>query len=292
MTVRIATVSDLHTDFSENRDLLVHLATEIHARKVDLLIVAGDVSHVDERIDRTLRALAEVTPRLAYLPGNHCLWETAIAQGAVVDTWVRYTDGLRRLAEAAGAHYLPAAPLRLGPLAVVGTCGWYDYSFLEPWVLEQLGLEAIKKKKLGPIAWSDAAYTSFRDGDGAPMSDADVARRMERELEQQLIETTADPAVEEVLVATHHQPFREVVRRSGSLPWEFFCAFMGSESLGRVIMAHRAKVRTVLYGHSHVVAEQQIDGLRVYGTALGYPRERKGMDLEAIVRSRIGWIEI
>lgn len=290
--MRIATVSDLHTDFAENRDLLVQLATEIHARGVDLVIVAGDVSHVDDRIDRALRALGATAPRIAYLPGNHDLWRTDIAKGAVVDTWTRYTDELRRIAEGANAHYIPAAPLVMGDVALVGTCGWYDYSFVEPWVLEQVGLAAITRKKLGPLGWSDAAYTSFRDHNGEPMQDPEVARRMERELAAQLEQVTADPSIAHVVVATHHQPFRQVVRRSGSLPWEFFCAFMGSEGMGRIILAHRAKVRAVVYGHSHIVGEHHIEGLRVYGTALGYPRERKGMDVESIVRSRIGWITV
>lgn len=290
--MRIATVSDLHTDFSENRDLLVRLATEIHARSVDVLVVAGDVSHVDDRIDRALRALAAVAPRLVYLPGNHDLWETAIADGLVTDTWQRYTTHLRGLAEAATAHYLPAAPLVVGDVALVGTCGWYDYSFAEPWVLEQVGEAALAKKKLGPMAWSDAAYVSFRHPDGQPMADAEVARRMEAALAEQLAQVEADPSVRRVVVVTHHQPFREVVRRSGSLPWEYFCAFMGSEGLGRTILAHSAKLHTVVYGHSHIVAEHHIAGHRVYGTALGYPRERKGLDVEAIVRSRIGWIEL
>lgn len=292
MTVQIATVSDLHTDFAENRELLVRLATEIHARQVDLVIVAGDVSHVDDRIDRALRALGAVAPRIAYLPGNHDLWRTEVADGAVFDTWTRYTDELRRVAEAASAHYIPAAPLVIGDVALVGTCGWYDYSFAEPWVVEQIGLEAISKKKLGPMGWSDAAYVSFRDAAGAPMPDGDVARRMERELAAQLERVTRDPAIAHVVVATHHQPFRAVVRRSGGLPWEFFCSFMGSEGLGQTIMASREKVRAVVYGHSHIVSEHDIDGLRVYGTALGYPRERKGLDVDAIVRSRIGWITI
>ena len=61
-----------------------------------------------------------------------------MADGAFVDTWVRYTDDLRRLAEGASAHYIPAGPLVIGDVALVGTCGWYDYSFLEPWVLEQV----------------------------------------------------------------------------------------------------------------------------------------------------------
>ena len=70
----IASVSDIHTDFPENRDALVKLATEIYTRGADLVIVAGDVSHKDDRITRALRAFKEVCEQVAYIPGNHDLW--------------------------------------------------------------------------------------------------------------------------------------------------------------------------------------------------------------------------
>ncbi|MEM7674454.1 MAG: metallophosphoesterase, partial [Myxococcota bacterium] len=72
--MRIATVSDLHTDFAENRGAVVKLAVAIHAGAADVVVVAGDVSHKDERIDRALRAFAEVAGQVAYIPGNHDLW--------------------------------------------------------------------------------------------------------------------------------------------------------------------------------------------------------------------------
>jgi len=288
--MRIATVSDLHTDFAENREVFVALATAIHAKKTDLVIVAGDVSHEDDRIDRALRAMAAVAPRVVYLPGNHDLWRVDLPEGQTFDTWQRYRVDLKTVAETAGAHYLPAAPLVIDDVAIVGTCGWYDYSFVEPWVREQLGQAALETKKLGAIGWSDANYVSFRDASGALMPDPEVARIMASELEAQLAQVESDPAVRSVVAATHHQPFREVVRRSGTLPWEFFTAFMGSEGLGRAI-ARTPKVKNVVFGHSHIVAEHQIEGRRVYGTALGYPRERRGLDLDRVVATRIGFID-
>jgi hypothetical protein len=82
-----------------------------------------------------------------------------------------------------------------------------------------------------------------------------------------------------------------VVHRTGTLPWEFFTAFMGSVGLGEVIKRGR-KVRAAIYGHSHVVGDIQIDGLRVFGTALGYPRERRGVSEEEMIATRVGWIEL
>ena len=38
--------------------------------------------------------------------------------------------------------------------------------------------------------------------------------------------------------------------------------------------------------------DRQIGPIRVYGTALGYPRERKDLTEDDVARTRIGWIEL
>lgn len=290
--LRIATVSDLHTDYEENRDALVKLAVEIHSRQADLVIVAGDVSHRPDRISRALRAFKEAAPQVAYVPGNHEMWfdVPSARDRPDLNSWQRYRDELRNVAEDAGAHYLPAAPLVLGTIAVAGTCGWYDYSLMLAAYRSQVGLDALEAKTFGGVMWSDARYVAFRHPDGRIMTDPEVAARMELDLQRQLDQLDANSAVDEIVVVTHHQPFSEVVRRTGTLPWEYFNAFMGSAGLGETIMSS-PKVRTAVYGHTHIVGEFDVRGIRVYGTALGYPRERKGLDDRALLESRIGWIE-
>lgn len=289
----IATLSDIHTDFEENREVVVKLAAHIHREKADVVIVAGDVSHKNDRINRALRALKETARVIAYVPGNHDLWYDVpyAPDRADLDTWHRYHVELRALTEAAGAHYLPAGPLVLGDLAILGSCGWYDYSLAPQWLRESVPEEALAAKHLNGVMWSDARFIAFRDASGGLMRDPDVARRMEDELRAQLAKVDADPAVKRVVIATHHQPFYDVVQRTGSLPWEFFNAFMGSTGLGEVIKSS-PKVITAVYGHTHIVGEHSVGGLRVYGAPLGYPRERKGLEADEVVRTRIGWIRL
>lgn len=287
----IASVSDIHTDFAENRDAVVKLAAEIHGRRADAVIVAGDVSHKNDRISRALRAFKEVAGIIAYVPGNHDLWfDVPSARTRLdLDTWHRYRVELKELAEAAGAHYLPAAPLILGDLAVVGSCGWYDYSLAPPWLRSPENQEMLAAKQFGGVMWSDARFIAFRNGEGELMGDPEVARAMERELKAQLESVCDRSDVRQIVVATHHQPFYEVVERRGTLPWEYFNAFMGSTGLGDVIKSS-SKVKTAVYGHTHFVGEHEVGAIRVYGTPLGYPRERKGLSEEEIIRTRIGWI--
>ena len=177
--VRIATVSDLHTDFAENREAVVKLAVAIHEGRADVVVVAGDVSHKDQRIERALRAFGEVAPKVAYIPGNHDLWYDVplAADRPELNTWHRYRRELKAICESADAHYLPSSPLVLGRTAIVGTCGWYDYSLMAPAFRAQVDDAALGPKDPGRSDVERRAVHRFsrrrrllmpRPGRGAP----------------------------------------------------------------------------------------------------------------------------
>jgi len=286
--MRVASVSDLHLDHSDNRGLMPALAAEVHRGEADLVVIAGDVSHARAWIDRAIRAFQVVAPKVAYLPGNHDLWMPRRALQDGGDTWHRYRRELRDLTTELGAIYLPSEPYRDGPVAIVGTCGWYDHGFL---LEEHRGLldgDARREKRLDRYQWSDAHFVRFRDASGTTMDDAAVLDVMLDELETQLDVVQTDPTIERVMVATHHLPFEELVLRTGTLPWEFFNAFMGSPRLGELILRYD-KVTSVLYGHTHRGRDVRIAGRRVAGTPLGYPRERAAMRAEDVAATRVAW---
>ena len=114
---------------------------------------------------------------------------------------------------------------------------------------------------------------------------------MEDTLGDQLAQLELDSSVATVVCATHHQPYEQTVRRAGRLPWEFFNAFMGSARMGDVIDKH-PKISHVIYGHTHTLGDRQIGKRRVFGTPLGYPRERKGLSERQVLQTRIGWIDL
>jgi predicted phosphohydrolase len=63
-------VSDLHTDYAEN----IELVRSWQARPADILIVAGDVSHEVETLKTTLQILASKYHTVFFCAGNHDLW--------------------------------------------------------------------------------------------------------------------------------------------------------------------------------------------------------------------------
>jgi len=70
--MRVFAISDVHTDFPENVQLLDRLSTTEY--REDALILAGDVSHDLAVVRRTLERLLERFRYLFYVPGNHELW--------------------------------------------------------------------------------------------------------------------------------------------------------------------------------------------------------------------------
>ncbi|MBT8451296.1 MAG: metallophosphoesterase [Deltaproteobacteria bacterium] len=293
--MRIASVSDIHLDYKVNRDLFVKMVAEIAARRPDAVLVVGDVCHIDALIAVSIRMLAREVEHVAYVPGNHDLWVDRpwgeLLGDPEFDTWKRHDELLKTMVESEGGHYLPSQPLCLGDVAIAGSCGWYDYSFLRPELRDQIPESSLDDQIIDGMQWGDRTRTVFRDAAGSLMSSPEVARRMENVLDAQLASLERDPTVERVVCATHHQQYERTVRRTGTLPWEFFNAFMGSSRMGELIDKH-PKVEHVIYGHTHSLGDYRIGKCRVFGTPLGYPHERNGLPEEDILRTRIGWIEI
>lgn len=285
--MRIASVSDLHVEHAANREVLIRMAGIMEQKSPDLILVAGDVSHLDTHIALTIRSFKLVAEHVAYLPGNHDLWTVPWREGT--DTWRRHDRDLAQLVESEGGHYLPARSWVKDGVAVVGTCGWYDHGFLQPAFRDQVTPEMLEEKRLGGAQWTDRRFVEFLDGEGEPMSDGAVTKRMLVRFESQLAEAEANPEVRHVVAATHHLAFPEAVHRTGQLPWEFFNAFMGSPRFGEAIRRY-SKVRAAVYGHTHVPGDRRLGDLRLVGTPLGNPREwsagpGSGSD-------RIAWIDL
>jgi hypothetical protein len=70
--MRAFAVSDLHTDFAENRRRLQQISSTSYSR--DALVVADDIVDDLRIIDWTLRKLRSRFGAGFYVPGNHELW--------------------------------------------------------------------------------------------------------------------------------------------------------------------------------------------------------------------------
>jgi len=70
---RIWALSDLHTDYPENRAWCDSIASSTRYRR-DVLLVAGDVSDDTDILQRTLRGFVRAFGAVFFTPGNHDVW--------------------------------------------------------------------------------------------------------------------------------------------------------------------------------------------------------------------------
>jgi 3',5'-cyclic AMP phosphodiesterase CpdA len=304
--VRIALTSDLHVD--HHADVVPFVAERVAALRPDVLVVAGDLTADEARLEAALAALARVAPRTLFVAGNHDLW--CHRDGAVTSR-ARYEEIIPARARAAGVTALGREPLVIDGVGFAGVTGWYDYSLREPTLDAQFTLDDYRRGRAGRLRWNDKLFVSWPDDDGRLLSDEEICAGQVASLEAQLDAIgSATPTV----VVTHHLSHRALVtnyaqliaglpseirmrREVGEPPWDFLNGFMGSARLGEVALA-RPSVRALLAGHTHFRKSAVLDGAAGAVVAevspIGYPREykRQGRDLAARVVERVTLIEL
>lgn len=291
MSLRLLVTADLHYDVARSRASAEAVAREINQTPGDAVLLIGDAATADgEGLERCLGLFRDGRPRL-FVPGNHELWSRASPKSAEM----LLADELPARVRAAGWHWLPGAPFRLGDIAVVGSLGWYDYSFAEP----RLAMpRRFYEAKLTPAAAALLGRTDLRpDGDDVP----DVARGfvarwndgrfisgidddaafLARRLAKLRGDLAAVAGAASVIAAVHVAPFAEMlppVPVEGTVPMEkrkyaFARAYLGSAAIGRE-SARCANVTHILCGHTHVARDEVIEGRRCINVGSTYTQKR------------------
>jgi len=259
--MRVIVTADLHYEFSEYRERVNALAAEVCRVGGDALVLAGDTfAHDLTLFARCLHLFEGFRGEKLVIAGNHDLWTRT------GDSFDLYDRLIPEAARASGFHDLDAAPKLLGDVGVVGTIGWYDYSFRD----EAIGVPIrFYEQKVAPgYARLDPRFAHLvaDTSDIAPPGRRAASRWMDGEmirwglddrrfhqltlerLEAQLAEV--EPRARTIVAVTHHVPFVEMLKRKSDPTWAFGNAFMGSVGLGEALRRHD-KVRHAVFGHSH-----------------------------------------
>jgi predicted phosphodiesterase len=122
---RIFCLSDLHVDHAGNREWLEDKCGDSGLLKEgDLLIVAGDVSHKDDRLRDTFQTLQSTGCRIIYCSGNHEAW-VGDEDASSYEKLQRVEDLCREL----GVLVDPTLVTNCDePLWIVPLQSWYDAS--------------------------------------------------------------------------------------------------------------------------------------------------------------------
>jgi Icc-related predicted phosphoesterase len=282
MAMRLLATADLHYNQPKSRALADRLIEEMNAIEADVVLIVGDTASSDgEALEECLSRFQFRGPRL-FVAGNHELWTHE------ANSYSIFTAELPKRVRELGWRWLQDEPFIDGDVAIVGSIGWYDYSFAWP----ELGIpRRFYAAKISPGAaehFDEFASLFEQTDDLSPQSRQIIARwndgrfaKLGRSDEAFLDELLASmekqlQAVSQVakaVVAMHCVPLAGLLPPTGRSQWDFARAFLGSDKLGELIKRF-PNVRRILCGHSHFPVEMTIGQIRAINIGSGY-REKK-----------------
>jgi len=277
--MRLLVTADLHFNHPRSRPLAEQLIERINAQGGDVLLVIGDAAAADgDDLERCLERFRFSGPRL-FVAGNHELWTTR------EDSYHIFTDELPSRVQSLGWQWLQTAPFVDGDVAILGSIGWYDYSFAPA----SLSIpRRFYERKISPgaaerfpsqyadlLAHSDdippaagQVLARWNDGKFVKLHRSDVAF-LDELLEQMRRQLSSVAALRHIVAAVHHLPFRELLPPARGMQWDFAKAYLGSPRIGELLMQH-ANVRHVFCGHSHFPAEARLGNICAINIGSGY----------------------
>jgi len=237
--MRIFAISDLHTDFIENRNRLQQLSSLDY--QGDALLVAGDIADDMRVISWTLKELRSRFSQVFYVPGNHELW----VRNGDCDSIEKFRRVLG-LCEELGVQTQPG---RAGRYWVVPLFSWYTADYDEKKEADASSLEG----------WADFYFCKwpFRMG-----SVSDYFLR----LNEPRIRRYDGP----VLTLSHFLPRRELLPAVEKLSFKGLPLVAGAPGLDRQIRALNGAAH--VFGHSHIAFDRVIEGVRYVHHPFHYPR--------------------
>lgn len=276
--MRLLVTADLHFNHGRSRALAEKVIGEMNSAGGDVLLVVGDTAAADgDSLERCLSLFRFAGPKL-FVAGNHELWTHG------PDSHRLLTDELPRRVRALGWHWLQDQPWIDSGVAIVGSVGWYDYSFAP----DSLGIpRRFYEHKVSPgAAERFAEYAHLMPGgqDVPPHAREILARwndgkfvKLGRSDEQFLDELLSQlrsqlesvSSAKTVIAAVHHVPFGELLPPGHGSQWDFARAYLGSHRIGGVL-SEFSNLRHVFCGHSHFPIEARIGPIHAVNIGSGY----------------------
>jgi predicted phosphodiesterase len=267
--MRVFAISDVHTDFAENQQLLRGLSTTEY--RDDALILAGDVSHDLTVVQRTLALLLERFQYLFFVPGNHELWVRNGGQS------LEKFHTLLALCERLGVHTGPKCiGSREDRVCIVPLFSWYTRP--------EEGSDTLFRDRAvedpGSAVWTDDYLIKWPAGFRPT--------RFFLELNEPRVST---PYEASIVSFSHFMPRADLMF---TLPGEDpqlhsthtrhfnFSRVAGSTLIEEQIRRLGSKVH--VYGHQHRNRCREYEGVWYVSNCLGYRDERRGRDAPPTIK--------
>ena len=276
--MRIAAISDIHVRSQRADDALIEgIRNRVEDLAPDIFVIAGDISHRLDDLRDALSKLKITGCENLYVAGNHDVWfEEEIGLG----TLEKYSKAIGEVCRDTGFIHLPDGPYVTGDLAFVGSLGWYDYSFRRMDL--DISEEQYEKKQYRGSYWRDFYCVDWT------FTDKEATQLLNEKLQYDL--NALPDSVQRVVYVSHHLPFQDLTLYKDKLPWDFFSAFMGATSTGKILQED-SRVILSISGHSHIRKILELEHMSAATVPLGYGRPTLDV-LDEFVSSAIAEIVI
>ncbi len=293
---RVLLLSDLHCDYSENREWLSNLTTtspdednndssSSSSSEQTMILIAGDVSHDLQILRWTFQTLKQKFAEVAFVPGNHELWldDKAGERDKCADS----IDKMERILQLCLEEDIRIGPVKVGSLWIVPLLSWHHLSFdseppicSESWAgiptasrTVKVGADYRKTVWPHPMTPLDDSVAQFIDSLNDVILDLDNIDKWDEEEE--------DDAT--ILTFSHFLPRVELLPEKRYLSLPTLPACSGStflESRLRELNENLPNKKNGdgmrhlhAFGHSHLAYDLVIEDVRYVHVPLAYPRE-------------------
>ncbi len=133
--MKIGFKSDIHLDFwigSETKDSIIEkfIEEKLSPKKMDVLILAGDLGHFNEQNVKLIKALKRYAEVILIVFGNHDYYLITQEQFLKYkNSFNRIKEFKRALREINGVFVLEGEVFNINGISFLGTGGWYDFSY-------------------------------------------------------------------------------------------------------------------------------------------------------------------
>jgi len=263
--MRIFALSDLHVDYPENFDWVKSLSHSDYTG--DVLLLAGDVSHDESLLCRTLELLRTRFQEVAFVPGNHDLW----LRGSSRENSLAKFYALLECCKALGISTRPH--VSAGCVCIVPLHAWY----VQPH--EGEGSLFVEKQGEDPNLgmWADKRAVRWPD-----LAEHQTPASLFLSMNATAV---PEPCQGPVITFSHFLPRSELMfwtdeefaatglSRVDPQPRFNFSRVAGCRGLDAQIRSLGSTLH--VYGHQHRNRDRLIEGVRYVSHCLGYPRERE-----------------
>lgn len=251
--MKIGVLSDLHIDTNgkhlpENETYASLLSKQIKKQKIELFLIAGDISsdyHESQAFLDELTTLSGI--KILFVPGNHDYWSRINGE---MDTKKIYQFFKQQPESILENPYIIN-----DEWAVVGNSGWYDYGFADT---DQYSNAEFQKMTLRAGTWQDKRFCDWGESDQA------VTQWMLVKIEEDL----AKVGDRKVILMTHVVTHPKFVVTLPHKIYDYFNAFLGSSSYERLYDEH-PNIAYSIMGHVHFRKTLFIDQVQFICACLG-----------------------